>query len=160
MKEACHQENHHAKEKDFCKDGACCTENVHVEMSNCCAENVMEKYSHCQSGGTYAKGSVSQSKKSDSCNTGCTGQVSIPVIPVNDSRNRGEGGGVGLTHKIGRSRFYIEKICCASEIPAIRSIVDPIDGVSGVMINVTTKMVSKGFSFGNEGVAKRMLFSS
>jgi copper chaperone CopZ len=41
-----------------------------------------------------------------------------------------------------RSRFHVENICCASEIPAIRSIVDPLDGVSNVMINVTTKTVS------------------
>jgi hypothetical protein len=50
----------------------------------------------------------------------------------------------GISRKqstVGRSRFFVEKICCASEIPAIRSILDPMSGVDGVMINVTTKMV-------------------
>lgn len=42
----------------------------------------------------------------------------------------------------GRSQFFVEKICCASEIPAINLILEPITGVSKVSINVTTKMVS------------------
>ena len=42
---------------------------------------------------------------------------------------------------VGRSRFYVEKICCASEIPAIQSIVEPLDGVVNVRVNVTTKQV-------------------
>lgn len=41
----------------------------------------------------------------------------------------------------GRSQFFVHKICCASEIPAINSIVSPIDGVTKVAINVTNKMV-------------------
>jgi hypothetical protein len=41
----------------------------------------------------------------------------------------------------GRSSFYVAKICCASEIPAINSIVNPMDGTRKVSINVTTKMV-------------------
>lgn len=41
----------------------------------------------------------------------------------------------------GRSHFFVQHICCASEIPAINSIVEPIKGVSAVSINVTTKMV-------------------
>jgi len=41
----------------------------------------------------------------------------------------------------GRSQFFVQKICCASEIPAINSIVEPLDGVTKVSINVTTKMV-------------------
>jgi copper chaperone CopZ len=41
----------------------------------------------------------------------------------------------------GRSQFFVQKICCASEIPAINTIVEPIPGVSKVSINVTTKMV-------------------
>jgi len=43
--------------------------------------------------------------------------------------------------KIGRSAFFVQKICCASEIPAINEICEPISGVSKVSINVTTKMV-------------------
>ena len=41
----------------------------------------------------------------------------------------------------GRSQFFVQKICCASEIPAINSIVEPIAGVTKVSINVTSKMV-------------------
>eukprot|EP00566_Odontella_aurita_P003386 CAMPEP_0113583338 /NCGR_PEP_ID=MMETSP0015_2-20120614/32457_1 /TAXON_ID=2838 /ORGANISM="Odontella" /LENGTH=1507 /DNA_ID=CAMNT_0000488195 /DNA_START=371 /DNA_END=4894 /DNA_ORIENTATION=- /assembly_acc=CAM_ASM_000160 len=40
-----------------------------------------------------------------------------------------------------RSRFYVEKICCASEIPAINAIVEPLPGVAKVLINTTTKVV-------------------
>ena len=41
----------------------------------------------------------------------------------------------------GRSAFFVQKICCASEIPAITNICEPIPGVTKVSINVTTKMV-------------------
>ena len=43
---------------------------------------------------------------------------------------------------VGKSRFYVDRICCASEIPAINAIVTPLAGVTKVSINVTTKMVS------------------
>jgi copper chaperone CopZ len=41
----------------------------------------------------------------------------------------------------GRSQFLVQHICCASEIPAINKIVQPIPGVSIVSISVPTKMV-------------------
>ena len=41
----------------------------------------------------------------------------------------------------GRSSFYVANICCASEIPAINSIVHPMNGTRKVSLNVTTKMV-------------------
>lgn len=41
----------------------------------------------------------------------------------------------------GRSQLYVQKICCASEIPGINNILQPMKGVSNVSINVTTKMV-------------------
>ena len=41
----------------------------------------------------------------------------------------------------GRSAFFVQKICCASEIPAITNICEPLPGVTKVSINVTTKMV-------------------
>jgi copper chaperone CopZ len=50
-------------------------------------------------------------------------------------------GGFSTDGTVGRSRLFVERICCASEIPAIKSIVEPMDGITGVMINVTTKMV-------------------
>jgi copper chaperone CopZ len=45
------------------------------------------------------------------------------------------------TDALGRSHFFVEKICCASEIPAINAILEPIGGVNKVQINVTTKTV-------------------
>jgi len=41
----------------------------------------------------------------------------------------------------GRSKFHVSQICCASEIPQIRSALEPLNGVKGLMINVATKMV-------------------
>ena len=53
-------------------------------------------------------------------------------------------GGAGFAQQggTGRSHFHVQKICCASEIPAINKILEPIEGVSNVAINVTTKLVS------------------
>jgi copper chaperone CopZ len=45
------------------------------------------------------------------------------------------------TSTSGRSSFYVGQICCASEIPVIHSIVNPMRGTSKVSINVTNKMV-------------------
>ena len=51
-------------------------------------------------------------------------------------------GGAAVTQGgVGRSHFHVQKICCASEIPAIKKILEPINGVSNIAINVTTKMV-------------------
>lgn len=52
-----------------------------------------------------------------------------------------DGGTTIATSSAGRSHFFVDKICCASEIPAILSIVEPLPGVSKVSISVTTKMV-------------------
>lgn len=41
----------------------------------------------------------------------------------------------------GRSQFHVQKICCASEIPAVTAVLKPMEGVSKVQINTTTKMV-------------------
>lgn len=43
----------------------------------------------------------------------------------------------------GKSKFYVDKICCASEIPMINAVINPIEGTSAVSINVTTKMVRR-----------------
>jgi copper chaperone CopZ len=42
---------------------------------------------------------------------------------------------------IGRSQFHVQNICCASEIPAITAIVQPLPGVANLAINPTTKTV-------------------
>ena len=42
---------------------------------------------------------------------------------------------------VGRSQFHVARICCASEIPAINSLVEPLVGVKTVTINTTTKAV-------------------
>jgi len=41
----------------------------------------------------------------------------------------------------GRSQFLVDNICCSSEVPHIKNIVEPMEGVFGVSINVTTKIV-------------------
>ena len=41
----------------------------------------------------------------------------------------------------GKSSFFVSGICCASEIPAINSILEPLNGVDKVTINVTNKTV-------------------
>ena len=43
--------------------------------------------------------------------------------------------------RVGRSKFYVQGICCPAEVPAINSIIQPMDGVSKVSINPSTKMV-------------------
>lgn len=42
---------------------------------------------------------------------------------------------------VGKSTFFVQHICCASEIPPLRKIIEPIDGVSNVSFNVTNKLV-------------------
>ena len=41
----------------------------------------------------------------------------------------------------GRSKFHVSYMCCASEVPAIRSVIEPLTGVSNVSVNTTTKHV-------------------
>jgi Zn2+/Cd2+-exporting ATPase len=40
-----------------------------------------------------------------------------------------------------RSAFYVQGICCASEIPPVRKIVKSLSGVSKLNVNLTTKVV-------------------
>lgn len=42
---------------------------------------------------------------------------------------------------VGRSTFFVSGICCAAEIPAINKLLEPLDGVTDVMINVPNKNV-------------------
>ena len=46
-----------------------------------------------------------------------------------------------VNSKVGRSSFFVENICCASEVPAIQAIISPISGVKDIRINVPTKTV-------------------
>lgn len=41
----------------------------------------------------------------------------------------------------GRSQFFVQGICCASEVPIIKKILLPVPGVKSVSINTTTKVV-------------------
>jgi len=41
----------------------------------------------------------------------------------------------------GRSQFHVKGICCSSEVPDVKAIVEPLPGVRGVSINVTTRHV-------------------
>lgn len=52
-----------------------------------------------------------------------------------------DGGASVAKRTTGRSQFYVQNICCASEIPAILRIVEPLAGVKNVSINTTTKTV-------------------
>ena len=47
----------------------------------------------------------------------------------------------GPISSTGKTTIHVEHICCASEIPPIRAIVEPLSGVSKVSINVTSKLV-------------------
>ena len=40
-----------------------------------------------------------------------------------------------------RSTFFVQGICCSSEVPSIRKIVKPMPGVSTLQINITTRRV-------------------
>lgn len=53
-------------------------------------------------------------------------------------------GGDGVSSQVnvvGRSQLYVQNICCASEIPAINSILGKLPGVKHISINTTTKLV-------------------
>ena len=53
-----------------------------------------------------------------------------------------DGGASGKVAGVeGRSKFHVGGICCSSEIPAIRDILEPINGATGLLVTVATKMV-------------------
>ena len=41
-----------------------------------------------------------------------------------------DGGSTNNSGSKGRSRFFVDQICCASEIPAIKSIIYPMEGIN------------------------------
>jgi hypothetical protein len=132
---------------------ACCSVDVHAEKSDCCAKNLTEQQLYHCSGDLCTKGdstgytvqltSVPALKHEESDSLTCCSDESVCSKPCCATGICTRKVNERLKRKIGRSRFYVDKICCASEIPAIRSIVEPIDGVDGIMINVTTKMASE-----------------
>jgi copper chaperone CopZ len=46
-----------------------------------------------------------------------------------------------LTAENGRTVLFVEGICCASEVPTVKSILEPLKGVAGVSVNTTQKLV-------------------
>jgi len=48
---------------------------------------------------------------------------------------------VDLSPQRGKSQFFVEKICCASEANQIQSLLRNVDGINEVSINTTTKTV-------------------
>lgn len=69
--------------------------------------------------------------------TSLLGSDSSSVAATEDSDN-GDGGDASSTVQ---SKIFVQHICCASEIPMINDVVKPLEGVSGVKINTTTKIV-------------------
>jgi copper chaperone CopZ len=55
------------------------------------------------------------------------------------------GASKGVVGVEGRSKFFVGGICCSSEIPAIRTILEPLNGVKGLLVTVATKMVRNFF---------------
>jgi len=41
----------------------------------------------------------------------------------------------------GKSTIFVQNICCASEIPPLRAIIEPLKGVTNVTFNITNKLV-------------------
>jgi cation transport ATPase len=77
------------------------------------------------------------------CSTG-TGESDVDVEQLEagvEQAVAGSGAGTGTVRTSGKSSFFVSGICCASEIPAINSILDPLNGVDKVTINVTNKTV-------------------
>ena len=60
----------------------------------------------------------------------------------NSTRNKtGYGATAATCDTEARSEFFVKEICCASEIPAVRSIIEPMAGVTKVSVNVPNKTV-------------------
>jgi copper chaperone CopZ len=59
---------------------------------------------------------------------------------------RDGGASKGVVGVEGRSKFFVGGICCSSEIPAIRTILEPLHGVKGLLVTVATKMVGDNVS--------------
>jgi copper chaperone CopZ len=77
------------------------------------------------------------------CSTG-TGESDVDVEQLEagvEQAVAGSGAGTGTVRTSGKSSFFVSGICCASEIPAINSILEPLNGVDKVTINVTNKTV-------------------
>lgn len=83
---------------------------------------------------------------------GCTGIKGSPfgkkrsIRPTNKQEGmKGVGSSPGSGQQAprtsGRSTFFVSGICCASEIPAINKILEPLKGVEKITINTTNKTV-------------------
>jgi copper chaperone CopZ len=51
------------------------------------------------------------------------------------------GAGAATAARTGRTVLRVEGICCSSEVPIVKSILEPLKGVSEVKVNPTTKLV-------------------
>ncbi len=108
----------------------CCSgshDDHHLIMSDCASTT--EK---CCGADDCCCDSPSQYQAKTSCCTGCGEKgCCVGVVGSNVNPNR----------STKRSTFYVEEICCATEISAIRSIVGPLDGVASVRVNATSKIL-------------------
>jgi hypothetical protein len=157
---SCCRKKDQTETSNCCDNDACCTKGVSADPKDCCSTNTCSqkasKISECCvkntcskenapcGGGAptqYSKDTILKDEETDSL-TCCSDESSCTKPCCATGVCTLKRGRPQSTQNVGRSRFYVDKICCASEIPAIRSIVEPLDGVSEVLINVTTKMVS------------------
>jgi hypothetical protein len=72
-------------------------------------------------------------KDTSCCDEGCEKEccaIALHLVPSFVASSTGN---------TGRSTFYVQEICCATEIAAIRSIVEPLVGVASARINPTVK---------------------
>ena len=59
-----------------------------------------------------------------------------------ESRVESDGGAsANVVGVEGRSKLYVGGLCCSCDIPTIRTIVEPLNGVKGLLVTVATKMV-------------------
>lgn len=147
---ACCSKSGDVKSMECCSGGSCGVQNDNTKKNDCCAANKRcDNRSWSERDLFLLSSKFEMEKESEDSGTCCTDESSCTQpccstgVCTRRKRPRSDGRVDGDKQKTGRSRFFVDGICCASEIPAIRSIVDPIHGVSNVMINVTTKMVSR-----------------
>ena len=147
-------------EDDDCCAGSVCTSQKNKEKTNKKTKKKAKNVKSCCDGGVVGCCSTEnvepktkpccESGDCDSCISNKTASTMIqdyedPAAADGNEREpmlKKTAGGYGATTSSAphvRSEFFVKEICCASEIPAVRGIVEPMPGVSKVSINVPNK---------------------